>query len=249
MRQRRWTEGRAALAGFAALLLGCGGDGGDSPGGSGAGGAGGSGQGGTALGGASMSSAGVAGAGSCSQPGGHFVTEVISVSYGPGQSFGQQLMPSVVYGSPKGGGCCTGSTDVVSLGNGGEIVVGFGHWSIVDGPGPDFVVFENAFEGPESIFAELATVEVSDDGQSWTAFPCTATEPPWGSCAGHHPVLLDGDPGPLDPETSGGDPFDLADVGLETARYLRIVDRPDLEGMDGVFDLDAVGIVNAACHR
>ncbi|MBW2457413.1 MAG: hypothetical protein JRI68_23095 [Deltaproteobacteria bacterium] len=172
----------------------------------------------------------------------------MSVSYGPGQSFGQSLMPAVAQGPPRGGGCCFGSTDVVSLGNGGEIVVGFGDWSIVDGPGPDFVVFENAFEGPAGIFAELATVAVSEDGQSWTEFPCTATELPWGSCAGHHPVLLDGDAAVVDPDTAGGDAFDLADLGLETARYVRIVDRPDLEGMDGVFDLDAVGIVNAACH-
>jgi hypothetical protein len=243
----KWTDSWAGVPTLAVLLLACGGD--DDPTfDPSAGGAGGSEEGGMASGGTTISSAGVAGAGSCSQPGGHFITEVVSVSYGAGQSFGQQLMPMVVYGPPRGGGCCTGSTDVVSLGNGGAVVVGFGPWSIVDGPGPDFVVFENAFEGPQGIFAEVATVEVSDDGENWTAFPCTATEPPWGSCAGYHSVLLDGDSGPLDPETSGGDPFDLADIGLATARYLRLVDRPDLEGLDGVFDLDAVGIVNAVCH-
>ncbi len=247
MRQGRWTDGWGSVGALAMGLLACGGDAGD-PLGVGAGGVGGSEPGGTGSGGAGVLSAGGAGADACSQPGGHFVTEVVAVSYGSGQSFGQQLMPAVVYGPPLGGGCCTGSTDVVSLGNGGSIVMGFGPWSIVDGPGPDFVVFENAFEGPQGIFAEVATVEVSSDGESWTAFPCTATQPPWGSCAGYHPVLLDGDPGVLAPETSGGDPFDLADLGLEMARYVRLVDRPDLEGLDGVFDLDAVGIVNAACR-
>jgi hypothetical protein len=56
---------------------------------------------------------------------------------------------------------------------------------------------------------------------------------------------------PVDPATAGGDPFDLADVGLTEARYVRIRDRsnevcPDGGGpnTDG-FDLDAVSIVNA----
>jgi hypothetical protein len=178
---------------------------------------------------------------------GRFVTEVLSASYGPGQSFGQNEMPAIVYGPPHGGGCCQGSVDVVSLGNGGEIVLGFAQ-RIVDGPGPDLVVFENPFETADgSTFAELATVSVSADGVSWTSFPCEATEPPYGSCAGVGPVYLDGDEGPIDPRSAGGDPFDLADVGVPSARFVRIVDRPDIAGFAGVFDLDAVGIVNGEC--
>ena len=159
-------------------------------------------------------------------------------------------MPDIVYGPPLGAGCCGGSLDVVSLGNGGEIVVAFFGNGIVDGPGPDFVVFENAFHiggNPNNAFAELGTVAVSQDGVDWAQFDCTATEPPYGSCAGWHPVLLNGDPGPIDPDTAGGDPFDLAEVGLEWARYVRITDRADLEGPNGVFDLDAVGIVHELC--
>ena len=71
-----------------------------------------------------------------------------------------------------------GSLDVVTLGNGGSITLGFAPSSIVDGPGPDFIVFENAFyvDGdPNTPYAELASVEVSDDGQHFEAFPCTAT--------------------------------------------------------------------------
>jgi hypothetical protein len=49
---------------------------------------------------------------------------------------------------------------------------------------------------------------------------------------------------PLDPTVAGGDPFDLADIGAPLARFVRITDRPDVPGS---FDLDAVGIVNAAC--
>jgi len=48
--------------------------------------------------------------------------------------------------------------------------------------------------------------------------------------------------------TAGGDAFDLADVGLAEARYVRITDRGDLGGLAGVFDLDAVGIVNLECR-
>ena len=45
---------------------------------------------------------------------------------------------------------------------------------------------------------------------------------------------------PLDPSVSGGDHYDLADFGVSEARYVRITDRVDLVGVDGVFDLDAV---------
>ncbi len=171
----------------------------------------------------------------------------MSASYGSGQAFGQGAMPDVVLGPPRGSGCCAGSLDVVSLGNGGEIVLAFAQNAIVDGPGPDFVVFENPFVANDSTFAELGTVSVSGDGQSWQSFPCSATEPPYGSCAGHGPVYLDGVEGAFTPQEAGGDWFDLADVGVTQARYVRIVDRADITGMAGVFDLDAVGIVNAAC--
>ena len=171
----------------------------------------------------------------------------MSVSYGPGQAFGRSAMPEVVLGPPRGSGCCAGSLDVVSLGNGGEIVLTFANNAIVDGPGPDFVVFENPFVANGSTFAELGTVSVSADGKSWQSFPCSSTEPPFGSCAGHGPVYLDDVEGAFSPEQAGGDAFDLADLGVTTARYVRIVDRVDLTGWAGVFDLDAVGIVNAAC--
>jgi hypothetical protein len=178
-----------------------------------------------------------------------FVSEVVHVAYGAGQDFGRGEMPEIVYGPPRGGGCCQGSLDVVSLGNGGEIVVGFGETVIVDRDGPDFVVFENAFEKKGGgVFAELATVSASEDGETWRSWPCAAKEPPFGACAGAAPVYLDADdPWPLDPAVAGGDAFDLVDVGLAQARFVRIVDRPDLDGLDGVFDLDAVGILHAAC--
>ena len=174
----------------------------------------------------------------CEGEGARYVTRVAELRYGPGQDFGQSEMPNIVYGPPQGGGIGAGSLDVVSLGNGGVIGVAFANNGIVDGPGDDFVVYENPFESGQTLFAELGTVEVSMDGEIWTAFPCTATESPYDTCAGHTPVHPDGE---------GGDRFDLADIDRMEARYVRITDRVDLDGEDGVFDLDAVGILNPAC--
>jgi hypothetical protein len=170
--------------------------------------------------------------------------------FGDGQNFGQDSFPAAIFGGPRGGGTAQGSLDVVSLGDGGFVVLGFGA-EIVDGPGTDFLVFENPFDvGGDSTrpLAELGRVAVSADGETWHEFPCTADQYPYGSCAGWHPVLAnvdDNDIDPFDPSVAGGDPFDLADLGLERALYVRITDVP---GDDGVFDLDAVAIVHAECR-
>lgn len=186
-----------------------------------------------------------------------FASEVVDYAFGSGQDTGQDEFPELVLGPPEGKGPNQGSSDgVVSLGNGGWVILGFGENAIVDGPGVDFIVFENAFfygaEG-ENVFAELATVSVSADGEHWIDFPCTATEPPYGSCAGWHPVLANGEQeelSELDPATAGGDAYDLGEICLDYARFVRITDREDLDApLDGVFDLDAVGIVNAACEQ
>ncbi|HYQ41500.1 MAG TPA: hypothetical protein VER11_06025 [Polyangiaceae bacterium] len=182
-----------------------------------------------------------------------FATQVESFTAGPGPDFGQADLPDVVLGAPKGAGAVNGSFDVVTLGNGGSITLSFAPSSIVDGPGPDFIVFENPFYvsgDSDAPFAELATVEVSEDGEHFEAFPCTATEAPYGDCAGWHPVYANRDTNeidPTDPEVAGGDAFDLGELGLTRARYVRITDRVDLTGLNGTFDLDAVSIVHAAC--
>ncbi len=176
----------------------------------------------------------------------YFATTVVTSAFGPGQAFGREHLPEIVLGPPAGGGASAGSLDVASLGNGGSITLGFDR-AIVDGAGADFVVFENPFEAAGALFAELATVAVSADGATFHEFDCTASEPPYGGCAGWRPVFLAGDDRAVDVNTAGGDAFDLAHVGLKEARFVRITDRPDLEGLDGVFDLDAVGIVHDAC--
>src|SRR6185503_11499167 len=104
--------------------------------------------------------------------------------------------------------------------------------NIVDGPGADFIVFENAFDiggDPQKPNADPATVEISSDGLDWFAYPCTSTVFPFETCAGWRPVFANGDgngTSPLDPATAGGDAFDLADLpadaGIREARYLRI---------------------------
>ncbi|MFO0756599.1 MAG: hypothetical protein U0359_08920 [Byssovorax sp.] len=185
----------------------------------------------------------------CEGPGPRYATHAVSACFGGGETFGQEAFPAPVLGPPKGDGCCSGSLDVVSLGDGGTVTLTFDGNAIVDGPGPDFLVFENAFDignDPMHPFAELGTVEVSDDGVSFVAFPCTAKAYPYGSCAGWHAVYgnLDDGVDPLDPAVAGGDPFDLADLGVHEARFVRITDRAD---MPGSFDLDAIAILHPAC--
>lgn len=188
-----------------------------------------------------------------------FVTKVVSVTYGDCAGFGLTSMPAVVEGPPAGGGAQSGSLDVVSLGYKGEIVLSFEPNSIVDGPGADFLVFENAFWAggdPSRPAAELADVSVSEDGITWKTFPCTpGSGPPYGSCAGWRPVYSAPGNGisPVDPATAGGDPFDLADLGLTTARFVRIRDlgtidcpsNPANKSTTVGFDLDAVALVHA----
>ncbi len=180
-----------------------------------------------------------------------FATEVVTVAYGPGAGFGQDAMPGIVLGPPVGAGDAAGSLDVVTLGNGGSITLAFSG-QVTDGPGPDFLIFENVFYAggdPSAPYAEVASVAVSADGEEWREFPCTAAELPFDGCAGWHPTYAGSDPSidPRDPATAGGDAFDLADVGLPSARFVRVTDRADLVGFHGAFDLDAVALVHWAC--
>jgi hypothetical protein len=190
----------------------------------------------------------------CAGTGPRFATGVVAHAFGPGQSIGQEHFPEWVLGPPAGAGACMGATtNVISLGNGGSIELEFAGNAIVDGPGTDFIVFENAFGvncDLKNLFAELATVAVSEDGVTWTEFPCTATQAPYGACAGTHVVYANAKTNtidPTDPATAGGDPYDLADIGIARARFVRITDRVDLDGTSGVFDLDAVSIVHPFC--
>ncbi|HJW69010.1 MAG TPA: thrombospondin type 3 repeat-containing protein [Candidatus Binatia bacterium] len=204
-----------------------------------------------------------------------YLDGVVSWRVGTGGGGREADLPGVVLGPPRGGGAFTGSLDVFSLGLGGQIVVEFLDNVVVNGPGPDFTVFENAFlqRGLTTLapFAEPGTVSVSADGVTWKTFPCALDQPPfYPGCAGVYPVFANADdpssPSPLVPSTapiaslvgqdvdtfvppagSGGDTFDLADVGLTAIRFIRIDGgplRPGLQGLSG-FDLDAAAGVNS----
>ncbi|MCU0683931.1 MAG: hypothetical protein MUF34_17095 [Polyangiaceae bacterium] len=221
-----------------------GGPAGGSNGGSGGGGSGGGGGNGSGAQGGAGGASGAAPS--------RYVTGVVSFTPGPGAGFGQDRMPDVVCGPPRGGGEAQGSLDVVSLGVGGEIVVEFAASAAIDGPGVDFLVFENVFAiaGGGVFFRELAEVSVSDDGIEWYAFPCDASAPDQGACAGRNVVYANPETGvsALDPAVAGGDPFDLASIGRPSARFVRLRDRSASppQGTSSGFDLDAVALINAS---
>ena len=183
---------------------------------------------------------------------------IVEVCYGDDAGFGQSEFPEIVLGPPQGLGEAMQSFDVLSLGLGGSITLDFGDCCIVDGEGDDFVVFENAFymggdAGNRMI--ETAFVEVSADRGGFVRFPTGVDETlalgdplRYSGFAGVEPVLEG-----AGPDGIGGDPFDLADVGLDRACVLRIVDTggdPEDPGYafigfgKGGFDLDAVAVLN-----
>jgi hypothetical protein len=181
---------------------------------------------------------------------------------GTGQTTGQgsEYFPHNVLGLPDTSAryetATTDPNQIVSLGLGGEIVLRFDRHLIVDGPGPDFTVFENAFHyklgQKERIYAEPGEVSVSRDGIMFVSFPFDSLT--LKGCAGVTPT--NGDRNPTDPTVSGGDSFDLAAIGIDSIRYVRIRDvtsivlnspshpfrDPTLSG----FDLDAIVAVHAA---
>lgn len=145
----------------------------------------------------------------------------------------------------------TDPREICSLGLGGSITLGLRRGVVVDGPGADFTVFENAFRyGAGRIYAEPATVEVSRDGVSWTMFPFDSVS--GRGLAGTTPTTGQD---PYDPQRSGGNSYDLADVKVDSIRWVRITDvtrmilsnpksplyDPTLTG----FDLDVVLAVHA----
>jgi hypothetical protein len=186
-------------------------------------------------------------------------------AYAPGTNGGFQadLLPDIVLGPPFGGGQFQGSTDVASLGDGGSITLEFDDNVIVDGPGVDFRVFENPFVNTASgpVFVEVGVVSASSDGVHFVPFPYDATT--FAGLAGVTPVYSTPANG-IDPRSpdAGGDGFDLAAIGLASARFVRI-DDPGKSVADpgnafpvpGVgksgFDLDAIVAVHSdeVCAR
>lgn len=172
-----------------------------------------------------------------------FADAVTSVTYGIGAGYGQEYFPGNVLGAPHGNADSNNpeqsAEHLLSLGNGGRIILEFLDNIVVDGPGFDLAVFENALiqiGDTDYSFCEAAVVAVSQDGEIFYTFPFDFIPPPEGGrlgrmidyigFAGIHPTYSnpENDIDPLDPAISGGDFFDLADVGLTWARFVKIID-------------------------
>ena len=182
-----------------------------------------------------------------------YASEIISFEPGTNAGYGQSKLPDVVLGPPQEGPPTRGSLDVLSLGTGGEIVLGFGGYRVFNGPGPDFIVWENPFwigGDAQNPFAELGEVAVSADGETWHAFPCNPSledsfDP---GCAGWRPRLeFDScELLPIAPELAGA----ICSISLssDSNRFVSFVFAICLMGASpsAGFDLDAVGAVHLA---
>lgn len=184
-----------------------------------------------------------------------FASELLEQTRGAGDGYGRDRLPDIILGPPKGVGPNQGSLDTLSLGVGGSVTLGFVGLYLYDGPGDDFIVFENAFSiaGNGETFAEPAIVEVKDaESGAWRAHACdTEHDWPYAGCAGVEPVLagparpeLD----PTDPIGAGGDRFDLAEHLIDALEVdaLRITDARTgtTTGGNSGFDLDAVALIH-----
>lgn len=161
------------------------------------------------------------------------------------------------------------STDVVVLGDAGQITLSFGG-SIFNGAGADFAVFENSFS---DTFLELAFVEVSSNGTDFFRFPSYSFTPkPVGGFGNIDPTNIDGLAGKY--RQGFGTPFDLdvlagtAGLDIDNVRFVRLVDivgrGNEFDSYPGAyggphpiydpyptvgsagFDLDAVGVIHFA---
>lgn len=166
----------------------------------------------------------------------------------------------------------TNFSGVVSLGDGGQITLGFDK-PIRNGPGPDFAVFENGFASGSLAFLELGFVEVSSDGTNFFRFDATSDTPSTtqvGSFGLLDATNLNNLAGKY--VAGFGTPFDLEELAgrsplldVNDVRFVRIVDVvgsinplyaifdslgnivndpwPTASSSSG-FDLDAVGAIN-----
>lgn len=157
---------------------------------------------------------------------------------------------------------------IISLGDSGVAELTFSH-PILNGPGPDFAVFENGFSND---FLELAFVEVSTDGINYYRFPAvseiqdTIQTATYGTT---DPTRIHNLAGKY--RAQYGTPFDLEDINVQygiqiaTVTHIRIIDvigsinylypSKDMNGViindpyptgfpSGGFDLDAVGVIH-----
>ncbi len=181
-------------------------------------------------------------------------TRVTEVTFGQFGGRGEANLPNSVLGLPDTTGreevAATDPKQILSLGLDGTITLEFVDHYVTDGPGADITVFENPFlyrlGDRERVYAEPGEVSVSRDGVTWHAFPFDSLT--LVGAAGVTPT--NGDADPYDPEVSGGDHFDLATIGADSIRFVRVRDvtrvvlgnreHPLYDATLNGFDLDAV---------
>jgi hypothetical protein len=181
----------------------------------------------------------------------------------PGMGFVNSGMESDATGPAGEGG-------VLSLGDGGTAILSF-PYPIRNGLGPDFAVFENAFN---NTFLELAFVEVSSDGINFVRFPAisnTDTSVQIGTFGAVDATKIHNLAGKY--RSGYGTPFDLeelkdsAAIDIENITHVRIIDvvgsiapeycSRDSRGIiindpwstpfnEGGFDLDGIGVIHAS---
>jgi hypothetical protein len=165
-----------------------------------------------------------------------FATRVVEFNPGAGAGYNADRLDAVL-GRPEGGGAFAGSYDVVTLGQGGSIVVELGR-EVTQG----LIVFENpivGFEEPGRVEVGIGPAGVTSSSQiEWYTLPGTA---------GHQPVHANRTNGiPVLLPQAGGDRFSFSDAPNLPAgaafRYVRITDLSSGLAIAPTagFDLDAV---------
>ena len=162
---------------------------------------------------------------------------------------------------------------VVSLGDGGQITVGFAQ-PIRNGSGPDFAVFENGFlSGAPLAFLELGFVDVSSDGTNFFRVPSESDTQTTTQVSGVGTLDASNLNNLAGKYIAGyGTPFDLQDLvgvspllDVNDIRFVRVTDvvgsiNPSFGSRDSLgnlindpfptnsassgFDLDAIGAIN-----
>lgn len=146
----------------------------------------------------------------------------------------KSLGPATSGNSSNATGKATGA-DVVSLGDGGSATCTF-QYPVRNLPGPDFAVFENAFN---DTFLELAFVEVSSNGNDYFRFPArslTDTLTQTDSFGSVDATKVNNLAGKY--RAGFGTPFDLSDLPDDA--------RLDKNAITHIKIIDVVGSVNAA---
>ena len=205
-----------------------------------------------------------------------WANSVVSLTRGP-QNISNPGLGLASFGVPGNAlgpsDAATNFSGVVSLGDGGQITLGFAQ-PIRDGAGPDFAVFENGFASGGLSFLELGFVEVSSDGTNFFRFAATSDTQTTTQVASFGLLDATNLNNLAGKYVAGfGTPFDLNELAgvsplldVNDVRFVRVVDVvgsidplyathdsvgnivndpwPTASASSG-FDMDAVGVINA----